>query len=83
MSKRGWRASRRTTTCRSTSSRKLATGGKAYRVSNLHFRNALVFDGSGSSPVVSDVMVEGGRIRAVGRELAGPRRKSSMRTGSR
>ena len=67
-----------------TSSRKLAAGGKAYRVSNLRFRNALVFDGSGRSPVVSDVSwprrpYTGRRPRS----LRVRRRKSSMRTGSR
>jgi N-acyl-D-amino-acid deacylase len=41
-------------------------------VTDLLFRNALTFDGSGRPPAVSDVAVEAGRIRAVGRGLSGP-----------
>jgi N-acyl-D-amino-acid deacylase len=37
---------------------------------DLLFRNALVFDGSGAEPVVQDVAVRGGSIRAVGTGLA-------------
>src|SRR5262249_32862725 len=64
----GWPASPRTTTCRSTSSSKQADAEAL--VSELLFRNALVFDGSGSPPAVSDVAVEGGRIRSMGRNLS-------------
>jgi N-acyl-D-aspartate/D-glutamate deacylase len=41
-------------------------------VFDLLFRNALVFDGTGAAPSVLDVAVEGGRIRAVGRDLSVP-----------
>src|SRR5712691_2345462 len=33
------------------------------------FRNALVFDGTGSTPAVKDVAVQGGRLGAMGRSL--------------
>ena len=33
------------------------------------FRNALVFDGTGSAPAVKDVAVQGGRLGAMGRSL--------------
>ena len=39
---------------------------------DLLFRNALVFDGSGRAPGVSDVAVEGGRIRSIGRGISAP-----------
>jgi N-acyl-D-aspartate/D-glutamate deacylase len=35
------------------------------------FKNALVFDGTGKPPAVSDVAVDCGRIKAIGRELPG------------
>ena len=38
-------------------------------MSDLLFRNALVFDGSGRAPSVGDVAVEGGRIASIGRGL--------------
>ena len=38
---------------------------------DLLIRNALVFDGSGAAPAVSDVAVQAGRIRAVGAQLSG------------
>jgi len=38
-------------------------------VLDILFKNALVFDGTGAAPSVSDVAVEGGKIRAVGRNL--------------
>ena len=41
-------------------------------MTDLLFRNALVFDGSGRPPAVSDLAVESGRIRSIGRGLAGP-----------
>ena len=39
------------------------------------FKNALVFDGTGSPPSVNDVAVDGGRIQNVGRDLAGTARQ--------
>jgi len=43
---------------------------------DLIFRNALVFDGSGAAPALSDVAVAGGRIRALGRDVAGAARRT-------
>ena len=42
---------------------------------DLLFRNALVFDGTGSAPAVKDVAVTAGRIAEIGPDLRTPARE--------
>ncbi len=48
---------------------------------DLLLRNALIYDGSGGEPSPGDVAIEGGRIREIGRRLAGPARESITADG--
>jgi N-acyl-D-amino-acid deacylase len=42
---------------------------------DLLFRNALIFDGTGNSPSINDIAIEGGRIAAIGHALDATARK--------
>jgi N-acyl-D-aspartate/D-glutamate deacylase len=48
---------------------------------DLLFRNALIYDGSGSAPSVMDVAVENGRIREIGRKLSASAREAVAADG--
>src|SRR5205823_1993938 len=77
----GWRTSPRTTTCRSSSSRIGGSPLGIVFVYDLLFKNALVFDGTGSPPSVMDVAVKDRRVRELGRDVSGAARQTINAAG--